>query len=111
MIALRLVPAVPFNVLNYAFGLLVRRRDHALDTAIGIVPGTVAFVALGDSALRPGSLGFVLSLGAVVLLVIGSTVHARRDRRLSRVSAQPAQDARRRLRALTGEDGRDAPVP
>ena len=30
VIALRLVPMVPFNVLNYAFGVSsVRRRDHA----------------------------------------------------------------------------------
>jgi len=50
VIGLRLLPVVPFNALNYAFGLSsVRRRDHAIGTAIGIVPGSVAFVA---SAIR-----------------------------------------------------------
>jgi len=50
VIGLRLLPVVPFNALNYAFGLSsVRRREHAVGTAIGILPGSVAFVALGDS--------------------------------------------------------------
>ncbi len=78
VIALRLTPVVPFNALNYAFGLsAVGRRDHALGTAIGIVPGTVAFVALGDSIGSPGSTGFLLSLGAVAALIAVSSVKAR----------------------------------
>jgi len=79
VIGLRLVPVVPFNALNYGFGLSsVGRRDHTLGTAIGIVPGTVAFVALGDSITRPGSLGFLLSVGAVLALVAISIVRTRR---------------------------------
>lgn len=79
VIGLRLLPVVPFNALNYAFGLsAVGRRDHLLGTAIGIVPGTVAFVALGDSITRPGSPGFLLSIGAVLLLFVASVVHGRR---------------------------------
>lgn len=79
VIGLRLLPVVPFNALNYAFGLsAVRRRDHALGTAIGIVPGTVAFVALGASIARPGSPAFLLSIGAVLLLFAASALHNRR---------------------------------
>ncbi len=78
VITLRLVPVVPFNVLNYAFGLsTVQRRNHVLGTAIGIVPGTVAFVGLGSSIADPTSAGFLGSLAAVILLVIVSTRHAR----------------------------------
>jgi uncharacterized membrane protein YdjX (TVP38/TMEM64 family) len=51
---------------------------------VGIVPGTIAFVALGDSIADPGSLGLLLSLGAVVVLVGVSVV---RGRRLVRVTA------------------------
>ncbi len=80
VIALRLVPVLPFNALNYAFGLSsVRRRDHFLGTAIGIVPGTTAFVALGDSITEPGSTGFLLSLAAVVALIAVSTFAGRRS--------------------------------
>jgi len=82
VIGLRLLPVVPFNALNYAFGLSsVRRRDHAVGTAIGIVPGSVAFVALGDSIADPGSVGFMASLGAVALLVAASVVKSRRNSR------------------------------
>ena len=79
VIGLRLLPVVPFNALNYAFGLSsVRRRDHAIGTAVGIVPGSVAFVALGDSIADPGSVGFKASLGTVAGLVTASVVRSRR---------------------------------
>lgn len=79
VVTLRLAPVVPFNALNYAFGLsAVGRRDHAIGTALGIVPGTVAFVALGDSITAPGSTGFVISLGAVIALIAVSTIRGRR---------------------------------
>lgn len=79
VIALRLLPVVPFNALNYGFGLSsVGRREHAVGTLIGIVPGTVAFVALGNSVARPGSLGFLLSLGAVLLMFAVAAIRTRR---------------------------------
>ncbi len=79
VIGLRLLPVVPFNALNYAFGLSsVSRRNHLLGTAVGIVPGTVAFVALGDSITRPGSPGFLISIAAVLLLFSASALHGRR---------------------------------
>ena len=81
VIALRLLPVMPFSALNYAFGLsAVERRDHIVGTAIGIIPGTVAFVALGDSLTAPGSATFFVSLGAVVALLAVSAVVARRRR-------------------------------
>lgn len=44
LLFLRLVPLVPFNVLNYGSGLTgVRFRDYVLATAIGIVPGTFVY--------------------------------------------------------------------
>lgn len=48
--SLRLIPAVPFSVMNYAAGLSgVRFGPYLLGTALGIVPGTVALVVLGDA--------------------------------------------------------------
>jgi uncharacterized membrane protein YdjX (TVP38/TMEM64 family) len=45
VIQLRLIPAVPFNVLNFACGVTkVRWFDYALGSMIGMLPGTVAFV-------------------------------------------------------------------
>ncbi len=81
VIALRLIPAVPFNALNYAFGLSsANRRDYLAGTAIGIVPGTIAFVVLGSSIADPRSPGFIGSLAAVALLIAVSTYRNRRSR-------------------------------
>lgn len=46
----RLIPVVPFNVLNYAAGIAgLRVRDYVAATAVGIVPGTFAYAELGHS--------------------------------------------------------------
>lgn len=50
VIALRLIPAVPFAVLNYAAGAsAVRLLPYALATIVGLLPGTAAVVILGDA--------------------------------------------------------------
>lgn len=56
VLGVRLVPVLPFTAINYGAGLTaVRFRDHLLGTALGIVPGTIAFVALGAHGTSPGS--------------------------------------------------------
>lgn len=50
VLSLRLIPAVPFSVLNYAAGAsAVGVRPYALATMVGLVPGTAAVVVLGDA--------------------------------------------------------------
>lgn len=47
----RLVPLVPFNLLNYAYGLTdVSWRRYVLASWIGMLPGTVVYVYLGATA-------------------------------------------------------------
>lgn len=78
----RLVPVVPFNLLNYAAGIAgMRTRSYVIATAVGIVPGTVAYTALGSAAAHPGSLPFIVSLAAVVLLTLIAGALSRRHRR------------------------------
>ncbi len=44
----RLSPILPFNLLNYTFGITqVSLRDYSLGS-IGIIPGTIMYVYLGD---------------------------------------------------------------
>jgi uncharacterized membrane protein YdjX (TVP38/TMEM64 family) len=51
----RLSPLLPFNLLNYAFGLTqVRTRDYVIGSWLGMLPGTAAYCYLGAAA---GSLG------------------------------------------------------
>ena len=48
MFALRLLPVVPFPVANIAPALLgAKYREYALATAIGIIPGVVAYTWIG----------------------------------------------------------------
>jgi uncharacterized membrane protein YdjX (TVP38/TMEM64 family) len=47
----RLSPVVPFNLLNYAFGLTnVRLRDYVIASWVGTLPGTILYVYLGSLA-------------------------------------------------------------
>lgn len=65
---LRFVPLVPFNGLNFALGLTkVKFRDYALGTILGIIPGTFAYVYLGDSV---ASLRVWNIVGAIILLTL-----------------------------------------
>ncbi len=51
VILTRLSPVLPFNLLNYAFGLTkVRLRDFVLASWIGMFPGTVLYVSVGSAA-------------------------------------------------------------
>lgn len=53
LLFLRLVPLFPFWAVNLAPALLgVRLRTFATATAIGIIPGTAAYAAVGDSLGR-----------------------------------------------------------
>jgi uncharacterized membrane protein YdjX (TVP38/TMEM64 family) len=65
VMSLRLIPAVPFSMINYAAGAsAVRMLPYALATVIGLSPGTLAVVVLGDAFT-----GHVSPLLVVVSLV------------------------------------------
>ena len=84
VLTVRLVPVVPFTAINYTAGLTgVRLRDYTLGTAIGIVPGTVAYVTLGTYGSTPGAWPFLASAAALVVLSIGGMVAAHRRRAAS----------------------------
>lgn len=79
VIGVRLVPLLPFTALNYACGLTgVRLRDYLLGTAVGILPGAGAYVALGAFGSAPGSVPFLLALGGLGVLALAGVVVARR---------------------------------
>lgn len=82
VLGIRLVPVVPFAVVNYAAGLTaVRQGDYLLGTLLGIAPATVAYVALGAYGTSPLSWPFAVAVGALVLLTVGSGAAVRRSRR------------------------------
>ena len=75
LIVVRLLPILPFSVINYMAGLTaVRPRDYAIGTMVGIVPGTIAYVAVGAFGTTLGW-PFFLAVGALALLSIAGVVY------------------------------------
>ena len=71
LIILRLIPAVPYNLINYTFGLTgISFSSYLLASAIGIIPGTFAFINIGDKTLEAGSPSFWITIGLLVLLLV-----------------------------------------
>jgi uncharacterized membrane protein YdjX (TVP38/TMEM64 family) len=85
VVSLRLIPAIPFSVINYAAGAsAVRALPYTLATLVGLLPGTAAVVVLGDALTGEVSpLLFAVSACTaavgVALLVYEIRMH-RRDR-------------------------------
>lgn len=70
LIILRLIPAVPYNLINYAFGLsAMKYSTYILASSIGIIPGTFAFINIGDKALDVTSPDFWIAIGLLLLLL------------------------------------------
>lgn len=83
VLSLRLIPAVPFSVLNYAVGAsAVRVAPYLLATIVGLLPGTSAVVILGDAMTGHVSPLLVLvSVCTGAIGIAGLIYEARRYRR------------------------------
>ncbi len=72
VLVVRLVPLVPFIAINYAAGLSgVRPRHYVLGTAVGMIPGSLAYAALGAYGTDPWGLAAAGSALVVLILVGG----------------------------------------
>lgn len=68
---LRLIPAVPYGLINYAFGLSeMRFWPYMLASVVGIIPGTIVFINLGDKAFDITSPSFWIAVALIVLLFV-----------------------------------------
>lgn len=99
ILSLRLIPAVPFSVLNYAAGAsAVRVLPYTLATLVGTTPGTAAVVILGDALtghVSPLLIVVSLCTGAVGFAVLVYEIrqhrhHHRRRLADTQSSAEPA---------------------
>lgn len=91
--SLRLIAPVPFSVVNYCCGVSsIRILPFALATAVGVVPGTIGVVVLGD-ALGGHTDPILLAVSGLCIAVgmIGLVV----DWRLSSRRSSSRQDASR----------------
>lgn len=77
VLAVRLTPVLPFTVINYAAGLTgVRWRHYLLGSALGMVPGSLAYAALGAWGADPW--GIFAGVAVLVALVVLGTFLGRR---------------------------------
>lgn len=80
----RVVPIVPYEVLNYASGLSkIKFKDYGLATFLGLLPGAAVAAFFGDSLTQPFSLRFVAGLAALGILIAIPIVYLQRRRRRS----------------------------
>ncbi len=91
VLATRLIPAVPFSVLNYAAGASsVRVLPYTLATLFGVLPGTAAVVILGDALTgRVSPLLLAVSLCTAGVGVAGLAYEIRRHRRAENAVSVP----------------------
>ncbi|GAB7388742.1 hypothetical protein BSNK01_25800 [Bacillaceae bacterium] len=81
---LRLIPLMPFDVVNYGAGLSkIRFRDYALATVLGILPGAFAYNFLGHSLHDMFSPQFFAALGLAVVLSLAPTCYKWLTKRMS----------------------------
>ncbi|MFO7164723.1 MAG: TVP38/TMEM64 family protein [Mycolicibacterium hassiacum] len=90
VLSMRLIPAVPFSVLNYAAGAsAVRVLPYTVAIVVGLLPGTAAVVLLGDALTGRVSPALVaVSTITALVGVSGLVYEVRRNRR-----PRPAPDA------------------
>jgi uncharacterized membrane protein YdjX (TVP38/TMEM64 family) len=97
---LRLTPAVPFNLLNYALGLTrVRFREYGI-ASVGMLPGTLLYVysgkVAGDVAALAGNSSIARGWGYYSVLALGLIATLA-------VTLVITRSARRALAEATGE--------
>jgi len=81
VLLVRLVPLFPFSLVSVVAGVTgIRFRDYVLATAVGIIPGTFAYAALGGTIGNPTSPAFLAALAIFVLVTLAAGAASRRLR-------------------------------
>ncbi len=98
MFAIRLLPIIPYGLVNFAAGLTsIRFRDYLLGTILGTIPGVLPFVMIGSSGLQAMKTGDVLPLmGSLCLMgvLVGGATWYRRRRQSPQKALEKAERER-----------------
>ena len=83
MFAIRLLPLIPYGIVNFAAGLTsIKFRDYFFGTLLGTVPGILPFVMMGAglTALKQGDvLPMLVALALTGMLIGAATWYRRRN--------------------------------
>ena len=103
----RILPGIPYNVVNYAAGLTrVRLATFAAATAIGCAPRAFAYTALGGSLSKLDSPAAIAAIAVLIAMAVGGAVVAVRDVRARRALTRSGSGT-----ARSSPDGRSAGRP
>ena len=85
LFAIRLLPIIPYGLVNVAAGLSgISLGDYLLGTALGTVPGIFPIVWLGSAGVQALETGEILplfgALSLMGLLMLGAMIYRRRRR-------------------------------
>lgn len=72
---IRLSPIFSYNLVNYISGVTeINFIYYLLTTIVGVLPGVIVFINIGENVLKPGSPEFFLSLSFLLVLVLISAI-------------------------------------
>lgn len=101
MFAIRLLPIIPYGIVNFGAGLTsIRFRDYFVGTLLGTVPGILPFVMMGAGvqAIAEGNLlPLMCAFGLAGMLVGGATWYRRRRQPPHRALAKAARQEQEKL--------------
>jgi uncharacterized membrane protein YdjX (TVP38/TMEM64 family) len=103
VLSMRLIPAVPFSVLNYAAGASsIRALPYTLATLAGLLPGTAAIVLFGDALTGHVSpLLLLMSACTAAIGIAGLSYEVRSQRRHHRAHHADAPTSETSAPAVT----------
>ncbi|MEU4985854.1 TVP38/TMEM64 family protein [Streptomyces anthocyanicus] len=82
MLLLRIVPGIPFQMVNFAAAFSgIRLWSFVAATAVGVLPGTAAYVVVGASASEPTSPAFLISTTVMIAMAVITLLSLRGNRR------------------------------
>ena len=85
ILMMRLIPVLPWEVQNYVAGLTkVALPTYIVATALGIIPGSLGLVLLGDAITDPTSWKFIVAIALNAIVMVGAPLIATALRRRKR---------------------------